>query len=83
MQDELDWIPLGHRMGFLKHPDSEDFKCPVCGYEQYTVYMLPPKACPRCHTEMKTGFEYHLFESEIGELVVPSTKEVSDAGRNE
>ena len=61
MQDDMDWIPLGHRMGFLKHPDSEDYKCPVCEYEQYTLYMLPPKVCPRCQTEMKTGFRFDDF----------------------
>ena len=58
MQDEMNWIPLGHRPGFCKHPYSEDYKCPVCGYEQYTIYMMPPKRCPRCNSEMGNGEDY-------------------------
>lgn len=46
------WIPLGHRSGFLKHPYSEDFKCSYCGYEEYTIFMPPPKMCPHCHAQM-------------------------------
>ena len=46
------WIPLGHRMGVCKHPDSEDFKCSLCGYEEYTLYFDPPGTCPRCGAKM-------------------------------
>lgn len=53
-----EWIPLGHRIGLLKHPDSEDYKCPVCGYEQYTVYFKPPRYCPKCNSEMSNGEDY-------------------------
>jgi len=47
------WEPLGHRMGFLKHPDSEDYKCSICGYESYTLYSFPPKTCPECGADMR------------------------------
>ena len=66
MQDEINWIPLGHRPGYLKHPDSEDYKCPVCGYEQYTIYMMPPKRCPRCNSEMGNGEDYKELLKEFG-----------------
>lgn len=46
------WIPLGHRSGTLSHPWSEDFKCPFCGYEAYTILTLPPERCPRCHAKL-------------------------------
>lgn len=46
------WIPLGHRMGVCKHPYSEDYKCSVCGYEQYTLMFAPPQVCPLCHSLM-------------------------------
>ena len=29
-----EWIALGHQIGMFKHPWSEDYKCPFCGYEQ-------------------------------------------------
>lgn len=48
-----EWINLGHFSGF--HPHSETYKCNYCGYEQYTVYMVPPSHCPRCGTRMKNG----------------------------
>lgn len=48
-----EWIPLGHRSGYLKHPWSEDFKCPFCGYEQYTLMMDPPNRCPKCWASLK------------------------------
>ena len=47
------WEPLGHRMGFLKHPDSEGYKCSICGYESYTLYIFPPKTCPECGADMR------------------------------
>lgn len=50
---EGEWEPLGHRMGVLKHPDSEDYKCSICGYESYTLYPLPPKTCPECGADMR------------------------------
>lgn len=43
------WIPLGHQIGFLKHPWSEDYRCSLCGYEAYTIGTPPPKVCPQCH----------------------------------
>ena len=43
------WIPLGHQIGFLKHPWSEDYRCSLCGYEAYTLLSLPPDVCPQCH----------------------------------
>lgn len=49
-----EWIPLGHRPGYLKHPFSEDYKCSVCGYEQYTLFMGPPAQCPACGSSMGT-----------------------------
>ena len=50
-----EWISLGHRMGPMKHPWSEDYKCPFCGYEQYTVLSYPPESCPRCGAKLKGG----------------------------
>ena len=44
-----EWICLGHRIGFLKHPDSVDWKCSNCGYESY--WTAPP-VCPKCHAKM-------------------------------
>lgn len=46
------WEALGHRIGFMKHPLSEDYRCPLCGYEAYTVFAPPPSVCPRCHARM-------------------------------
>ena len=47
------WISLGHQMGFLKHPCSEDFKCSNCGYVLYSLFELHhPKTCPECGAEM-------------------------------
>ena len=43
------WIPLGHQIGFGKHPWSEDYRCSLCGYEAYTLLSLPPDVCPQCH----------------------------------
>ena len=43
------WIPLGHQIGFLKHPFSEDYRCSLCGYEAYTLCSEPPNVCPQCH----------------------------------
>ena len=43
------WIPLGHQIGFMKHPWSEDYRCSLCGYEAYTLLSLPPTVCPQCH----------------------------------
>ena len=43
------WISLGHQIGFLKHPWSEDYRCSLCGYEAYTIGTPPPKVCPQCH----------------------------------
>lgn len=51
------WIPLGHRMGPMKHPSSLDWECPVCGYVAYTIFMLPPDICPRCKTTMEVEYE--------------------------
>lgn len=46
------WIPLGYRSGFLKNPDSEDFRCSICGYEAYTLFFPPPERCPSCGAKM-------------------------------
>lgn len=46
------WQSLGHRIGYLKHPWSEDFKCSICGYEQYTLLFPPPDVCPKCGARM-------------------------------
>ena len=43
------WICLGHRIGFLKHPYSVDWKCSNCGYESYWV---TPSVCPNCGAKM-------------------------------
>lgn len=51
------WRSLGHRMGYGKHPWSIDYKCKLCGYEQYTVLMPPPEYCPHCGAYME---EYEL-----------------------
>jgi len=51
------WIPLGHRMGVLKHPFSEDYRCSLCGYEQYTIFEYPPRECPKCGATMTLGDE--------------------------
>lgn len=51
------WIPLGHRMGVLKHPFSEDYRCSLCGYEQYTIFEYPPRECPKCRATMTLGEE--------------------------
>ena len=48
------WISLGHRMGYLKHPYSVDYKCSECGYE---TYWFTPNKCPQCHTEMIQPWE--------------------------
>ena len=42
------WVPLGHRIGPGCHPDSEFFKCPCCGHEQYVLYDDPPDRCQIC-----------------------------------
>ena len=54
---DAEWISLGHRMGFCKHPYSEDFKCSQCGYEAYTIPPLvgPPDVCPGCGARMTMG----------------------------
>ena len=49
------WEPLGHIIGFLNHPDSEYYKCSLCGYEQYTLYQQPPDTCPACFASMTSG----------------------------
>lgn len=49
---EAKWEALGHRIGFLKHPLSEDFRCSNCGYEAYTIFAPPPEKCPRCKAKM-------------------------------
>ena len=48
-----EWICLGHRMGFCKHPDSVDYKCSNCGHEEYTLFFQPPDKCPNCGASMK------------------------------
>ena len=48
-----EWICLGHRMGFCKHPDSVDYKCSNCGYEEYTLFFPPSDKCPNCGARMK------------------------------
>lgn len=48
-----EWIPLGHRMGLMKHPYSLDYKCSLCGYEEYTLLMPPPDTCPNCGARME------------------------------
>lgn len=53
------WEPLGHRIGFGKHPLSEDFRCPLCGYEAYTVLNPPLNRCPRCNAELSLKQEAH------------------------
>lgn len=52
-----EWISLGHIIGFMNHPDSEYFKCSLCGYEQYVIYDYPPIRCPRCNASMTNGKE--------------------------
>jgi len=48
------WISLGHRSGLFKHPYSVDFKCPFCGYEEYSVPMLwIPENCMRCGAKLE------------------------------
>jgi len=42
------WIQLGHRMGTLKHPMSVDYKCSLCGFEEYTLFIDPPMECRNC-----------------------------------
>lgn len=49
---KAEWICLGHRMGFCKHPYSVDYKCSNCGYEEYTLFFPPPDKCPNCGAEM-------------------------------
>ena len=60
-EGEAKWISLGHRIGFCKHPYSEDFKCSQCGYEAYTIPPLigPPDICPECGARMTMGEEEH------------------------
>ena len=53
VRPEAEWIPLGHNIGFLKHPLSEDFKCSNCGYEYYNLMSPLPKTCPECGARMK------------------------------
>lgn len=43
------WICLGHKSGFLKHPESIDWKCSNCSYESY--WFAPP-VCPNCRAKM-------------------------------
>ena len=50
---KAEWICLGHRMGFCKHPDSVDYKCSNCGYEEYTLFFPPPDKCPNCGADMR------------------------------
>ena len=50
---KAEWICLGHRMGFCKHPDSVDYKCSNCGHEEYTLYFPPPDKCPNCGAQME------------------------------
>ena len=52
-EEEGIWISLGHVRGPLSHPYSETFKCSICGYEQYTLFMNPPNKCPHCKANMK------------------------------
>lgn len=49
------WESLGHRIGLFKHPDSEDYKCSLCGYKAYTIYSSPPQTCPNCGAYMKNA----------------------------
>ena len=47
------WQPIGHRIGFCKHPDSVDYKCSLCGHEIYTLYDLGfLEICPNCGARM-------------------------------
>ena len=48
-----EWICLGHRSGYLKHPYSVDYKCSNCGHEEYTLLSPPPERCPNCRANMK------------------------------
>lgn len=48
-----EWIALGHQSGMFKHPWSEDYKCPFCGYEQYTLLTEPPNRCPICLAHLR------------------------------
>lgn len=48
-----EWICLGHRIGYLKHPYSIDYKCSNCGYEEYTLLSYPPERCSKCRAYMK------------------------------
>lgn len=50
-----EWINIGHVSGLFSHPYSETYKCNYCGYEHYTVFMVPPGHCPHCGTRMKNG----------------------------
>lgn len=52
-----EWICLGHRIGFLKHPWSVDYKCPFCDHEEYTLLMGPPSECPHCGATLEQGRE--------------------------
>ena len=47
------WQPLGHIIGFCKHPDSLEYKCSLCGYQIYTLFGLgKTDRCPKCHAVM-------------------------------
>ena len=70
------WEPLGHRMGVFKHPDSEDYKCSVCGYESYTIYALPPKTCPECGADMRESVK-KLYD-DIMSVPLPGWEENDD-----
>ena len=59
------WQPLGHIIGFINHPDSEYYKCSLCGYEQYTLYQQPPDTCPACLASMTIGVTTEKAEQEI------------------
>ena len=52
-----EWIFLGHQIGPGKHPWSVDYKCPFCGYEQYTLMSNLPDRCPSClaHLSKRPG----------------------------
>lgn len=37
----------------LVNPDSKTYKCSLCGYEECSLYFLPPGKCPFCNAKMK------------------------------
>ena len=48
------WENVGHRIGFINHPDSVWYRCSVCGHEQYTLYGFNlPSVCPICKAKME------------------------------